>query len=273
MSDSPVLGIIAGSGKLPLQLIEACREQSRPVFVLGLDGTDMQPFTGVPHAQVRIGAIGEALDHLRRAKAGEIVLAGGIKRPSLSNLRPDAQGAKLLARLSTKLFGGDDALLKAIVSFLEEEGFKVVGAAEVMRDLLAPAGVLGKFKPDLTDEADIKYGVRAAKALGKRDAGQAVIVENGAVLGEEDIEGTDALIARCASRKRQLHRGVLVKVKKPGQESRVDLPSIGINTVRKAHASGLKGIAVEAGASLILDKAQTLCTADELGIFVVGIKA
>lgn len=267
---APVLGILAGSGSLPRQLVEACRSMSRPVFVLGFEGNDVPELPDVPYASVRIDAIGEALTRLREAGVSELVLAGSIRRPSFSSLRPDAAGVKLLARLGTAFFLGDDALLKAVVGFLESEGFKVVGANEVMETLLAPEGTLGKIAPDAAQESDIKLGFKEAKALGKRDKGQAVIVADGKLLGKEDENGTDALIDRCAG-KTSARSGVLVKAKKPGQESRVDLPAIGVSTVVKIHAAGFAGIAIEAGGGIILDKDEVIAKADSLGIFVVGV--
>lgn len=260
------IGIIAGSGALPVRLKDACLSRGQKVFVLGIENnTDMRPFADAPHASVRIGAVGEALAHLRGAGVDRVVMAGPIKRPKLTGIMPDATGAKLLARLTTKLFGGDDALLKTIVAFFEEEGFEVIGAEEVLGDLLTPQGTLGKVAPTAQDQADIALGIEAAKKLGARDAGQAVIAANGKILGEENEQGTAELIARCRG-------GVLVKMKKPGQERRADLPSIGSDTIGQAHAAGLSGIALEADASLILDRECTVAEADRLGLFIVGIK-
>lgn len=271
MTLSP-LGIIAGSGELPMSLIETCHAQQRPVFVLTFD--ENQPehhFHHVPHAKIRLGAVGESIAALRKAGVTELVLAGGIKRPSFSSLKPDAMGAKLIARLSTKIFSGDDAILKTVISFLEEEGFKVLGADELLVDLLAPEGVMGRATPDERAGADIALGFKVAKKLGEFDIGQAVIVEDGCILGVEGAEGTDALINRCAGLKRKPRSGVLVKAKKPAQERRVDLPSIGIHTVENAHSIGLVGIAIEAGQSLILGREQVIKKADELEIFLIGI--
>ncbi len=266
------LGIIAGGGRLPLQLVECCEQSGRPYFVVALEGmADMEALKETPHAVVRLGAVGESLEILRKNDAREIVLAGRVKRPSLSGLRPDFVGAKLLARLGGAFFSGDDALLKAVIAFLEEEGFTVVGADAVMASLLAPLGILGNIAPDARAEADIAQGLKVALALGALDVGQAVIVEHGYVLGVEAAEGTDALIARCAGLKREAKGGVLVKLKKPAQEERADLPSIGPETVERLAACGFSGIAVESGASLILDREKTFARADALGLFIVGV--
>lgn len=271
MSSAPTLGIIAGSGRLPAQLIETCQGTGREFFVLAFENNaELECIEQVPHAIVRIGAVGEALAHLRKAGVKEVVMAGNIKRPSFLSLRPDALGAKLMARMGGAFFSGDDALLTALVQFLEEEGFKVVGSGDVMGGLLAPEGILGKVKPDAHAQADIAKGFKIAHALGDLDVGQAVIIENGYVLGVEAAEGTDALIERCGNLRREMRSGVLVKVKKPAQEERVDLPTIGIATVEKIHAAGFAGIAIEAAGSIILDKENTIARADALGVFIVG---
>jgi len=135
---------------------------------------------------------------------------------------------------------------------------------------LAPAGVLGRHQPDAAAKADIARGLEAARELGAADIGQAVVVQQGVILGVESAEGTDALLARCASLAMDAPGGVLVKAKKPQQERRADLPAIGVNTVHNAKAAGLRGIAVEADHSLMLGRAQIIAAADEAGLFIVG---
>lgn len=269
----PMLGIIAGDGRLPEQLLEACRAQGRETFVLSFDDIKSPVLMAHEHnAVVRLGAIGEALSHLRNAGVKEVVMAGRVRRPPLSSLKPDAAGLKLLGRMSTAFLGGDDAMLRTIITFLEDEGFAVVGADDILIDLVSPQGLLGSVAPNKQDLADIAKGLRVAKAIGVHDIGQAVVVENSYVLGVEGPEGTDALVARCASLKNSPNAGVLVKAKKPSQESRVDLPTVGPHTVEVVHKAGLRGIAVEAGGSLILDREQVVARADTLGIFVMGVK-
>jgi DUF1009 family protein len=269
---SSTLGIIAGGGHLPAQLVESCQAMGRPVFVLAFeDSTDIESIRHVPHEVVRLGAVGEALKHLRNAGAKELVLAGKIRRPSITSLRPDVTGAKLLGRLGGAFFSGDDALLKAVIAFLEEEGFKVVGSDEILAGLMAPLGVLGKITPDARAKADIAHGMKVAKTLGQLDVGQAVIVENGYVLGMEAAEGTDALIERCAKLRREAKSGVLIKASKPEQETRADLPAIGPSTIEKLHDGGFCGVAIEADGGIILEREKTIARADTLGLFVVGV--
>src|SRR5215471_10979534 len=222
-SMAPKLGILAGSGELPLRLIDACRAADRPVFVLALEGAaNPEDFAGVPHARVRLGAGAEGLRLLREHGVQELVMAGPVRRPTLSALRPDWRAAKMLARIGVRALG-DDGLLSAIIKEFELEGFRVVGAHDVLKSLLALEGPIGTIAPDAQARADIERGLEVASALGAVDVGQAVVVQQGIVLGLEAVEGTDSLIERAGRLQGEGPGGVLVKVAKPGQERRADL--------------------------------------------------
>jgi DUF1009 family protein len=265
------LGIVAGGGGLPRRLVESCRTAGRDVFVLALEGAaDPAALRDVPHAWCRIGAASNGLALLRENNVTELVLAGSIRRPSLAALRPDWRAAKLFARIGYRALG-DDGLLSAIVEELELEGFRVIGADQLFEEALAPEGPLGKISPDAQAAADIEHGFRVTRSLGALDIGQAVIVQQGLVLGVEAIEGTDELLRRCGPLRREGSGGVLVKAEKPGQESRADRPTIGIQTVALAAETGLRGIAVEAHATIVLDRAAVACAADRARLFVVGV--
>ncbi len=267
----PKLGILAGRGKLPARIIQACRETGREFYVVAFeDQTAPETVAGVPHTWVRLGAAGSALKRLRDAGVEELVMAGGVHRPSLSALRPDPWTAKVFVKTGARALG-DDGLLSALVRALEDEGFRMVGADDVVSDLLAPQGPLGAVAPEAEAKADIALGIDVALGLGALDVGQAVVVQQGLVLGVEAAEGTDALIERCAGLRRAGPGGVLVKVKKPGQDRRVDLPTIGVSTVTAAAAAGLSGIAVEAGGTLVMDRSAVAETADRVGVFVIGV--
>ncbi|MDX2073925.1 MAG: UDP-2,3-diacylglucosamine diphosphatase LpxI [Alphaproteobacteria bacterium] len=267
------LGIIAGGGRMPALLVESCRASGRNFFVLALeDHTDMV-LGDIPHKIVRLGAIGEALRTLKKEKVEEVILAGHVGRPTLASLRPDMTATLWLAKLGSGIFSGDDALLSAIVTIMEEENFHVVGMQEVLAHLLTPEGTLGKHKPGKKQMEDIARGMQVVKTLGDLDIGQAAIVENGYVLGVEAAEGTEALVARCgALPQHEQGNGVLVKAKKPKQDIRADLPTIGTDTVEQAHAAGLAGIAVEAGGSIILDLADVIALADRYKLFILGAR-
>jgi DUF1009 family protein len=272
MGDGP-LGIIAGSGGLPRRVIDSCRAAGRPVFVLAFEGeADRETLAAVPHAWCRLGGAASALDLLRANGVAELVLAGGVRRPSLSSLRPDWRAAKFLARVGYRALG-DDGLLSAIVKELEREGFRVIGADQLLGEAALPEGPLGQIRPDAEAMADVVQGMRLARAIGALDIGQAVVVQQGLVLGVEAIDGTDALIRRCAALRRDGPGGVLVKAEKPGQESRADRPTIGPRTAQLAAESGLSGIAAQAGATLVVDRDEVIRLADAAGLFVIGVPA
>jgi DUF1009 family protein len=267
------LGVVAGGGRMPALLVEAARRAGRQVFVLALEGqTDPGSVANVEHAWIRLGAANDGFRRLHEAGVTEICLAGKVSRPSMRELRPDLRTARFFARIGFKAFG-DDGLLKAVLGEFESEGFRVVAAEEILGELLAPSGRLGAHSPTPADEIDIARGVAVLRALGPLDVGQAIVVERGLVLGIEAIEGTDAMIERCAALKRESRGGVVVKLAKIGQERRVDLPAIGVLTVERVAAAGFHGIAIEGGQALIVDRSATIAAADRLGIFVMGLAA
>jgi DUF1009 family protein len=269
---APTLGIIAGGGEAPKRLIEACQRLAIPFHVLALEGITDSDIGGddVPHSWLPLGAAAAARDLAKANNVRDIVMLGRVRRPSISELKPDALMLQKIARIGLNMLG-DDGLLKAIAKEFEAEGFRVIAAQDVLKDFLMPSGVLGKHKPPAHSEADIKRGIEIAKALGALDVGQSVVVQQGIVLGVEAIEGTDALIRRCATLRREGPSGVLVKLKKPQQDARFDLPCIGAQTVKEALSAGLAGIAVEAGGALLLDKEEAVRVADASRLFLMGI--
>lgn len=271
MEKDRTLGILAGGGPLPGYLAAACRDAGRGVFVVAFKGhADAQVIGDTPHVWVRLGAAKKSLAALHGAGVRDIVLAGPVRRPSMVELRPDMRAAEFLAR--GVLSKGDDGLLHALLQELESrEGFRVVGADSLLKPLLATEGLFGRYGPDETAQADIARGIEVARTLGVLDVGQAVVVQQGIVLGLEAVEGTDALLARCGEIRREGPGGVLVKLAKPGQERRADLPTIGLETVRRAGLSGIRGIAVQAGESLVLNREALIESADEQGLFVMGV--
>lgn len=230
----------------------------------------------MPHAWVRLGAAGRTIKILKIAGVRELVLAGPIKRPGMVAVLPDLWAIRFLIRTGAGGLG-DDGLLSAIIRALEtEEGFRVVGVDDILPEIIAGEGIIGAHAPDAADELDIEAGIIAARELGARDEGQAVVVSSGTVLALEDAAGTDAMLAGLAGSKSERAKGekggVLVKTCKPGQEMRADLPTIGPGTVAGAAAAGLGGIAVEAGRALVVDRQKVIRDADAAGLFVVGVK-
>lgn len=265
------LGIVAGGGDFPDRFIATCRSIGRQPFVLALEGQAARDgFATPPDAWVALGEVGRGLEILRRADVGDLVFVGRIRRPALSQLRLDAWTARFAAAAGRALLG-DDSAMAAILRAIEAEGFRVVAPESIVAGLLARTGPYGTRLPDAEAEADVARGIEVARAAGRLDIGQGAIVQNGRVLGVEAAEGTDALIARCAALHLPGPGGVLVKVAKPGQERRVDLPTIGPATIASAVAGGLRGIAVEAGSALVVDADEVGRAADRGGIFVVGV--
>lgn len=268
----PRVGILAGGGSLPPVVAEAARRSGREVVVIAFEGhADPAWVAAYPHDWVRLGAVGRTLALLHRHRCDEVCMIGRVGRPSLVAVATDRRALAMLARLGA-VDAGDDRLLRLIVSELEREGFAVVGADMLARELLAPLGPLAGPVPDAAAAADIARGIEVARALGRADVGQAVVVQAQLVLGVEAVEGTDALLARCAELRRRGPGGVLVKGRKLGQERRVDLPTIGPATVEGAAAAGLRGIAVEAGHTLVAEADLLARHAERLGLFVVGME-
>ena len=271
------LGLIAGGGTLPVEIAQHCERSGRPLFVIrlkGFAGAALQPYAG---AEVGLAEIGKCLKALRRAGCRQVCLAGDVARPDFASLVPDFRGLTLLPKVIAAASKGDDALLRVMVEVFEMAGFKVQGAHEVMDDLALPAGLLGGPEPSAENLSDARRALQVARAIGQLDIGQAAVVAHGLVLAVEAQEGTDAVLARVTELPAHLKgrpgagAGVLAKAPKPIQETRVDLPTIGLATIHGVARAGLAGIVGEAGRLLVLDREAVIALADELGIFVLGV--
>ncbi len=272
------LGIIAGGGPIPLMLAEQCLAEGRSFFVAGILGAASAEITRFAHQWIGIGAVGGLMRALRQHGCEEVVFIGAVRRPDLRHLKLDWGGMRFLPRYARAALGGDDQLLRALVNEFERHGFKVIGAHEVLADICAPAGILGAIRPNSDDQADIVRALDVARRIGALDIGQGAVVCGGVVLAVEAAEGTDAMLIRCAHLPQGLRatpgerrRGVLVKLPKPGQERRIDMPAIGGTTLRLAAAAGLAGIAFEAGGALLVDVTAMISEADALGMFLIGL--
>jgi DUF1009 family protein len=271
------MAIVAGSGRLPIDLAESLAAYGHAPFVLLVEGEADSSLTSYDHQMVAIEQFADLGTMLKRKRITHAVFAGGIgRRPRISALRPSLALFRWLPHIIGVLGKGDDGVLRALAARLETYGVKVVGAHQIAPDLLASAGPMTAIAPQKSDWRDIEAAAQAARAIGAIDVGQAAVAIGGRAIALEDIEGTDGLLVRVRDlrshgRLAGKARGVLVKCAKPGQELRVDLPTIGPATVTSAHAAGLAGIGVEAGRSLVLDAANVVAEADRLGLFVVGL--
>ncbi|WP_293906928.1 UDP-2,3-diacylglucosamine diphosphatase LpxI [Phenylobacterium sp.] len=272
------LGLIAGGGGLPLEIAQHCERSGRPLFVIRLKGFAGSGLADYAGAEVGLAEIGKCLKALKRAGCRSICLAGQVSRPDFASLVPDLRGLMLLPKVIASARKGDDALLRLLVGEFEKEGFEVEGAHQVMDDLTLPAGPLGKLAPTTDELADATRALEVARAIGRLDVGQAAVVSGGLVLAVEAQEGTDAMLARVADLPGHLKgrpgagAGVLGKAPKPIQETRVDLPTIGLATVQGVARAGLAGIVGEAGRLLVLDREAVIALADELGVFILGVE-
>lgn len=266
------LGILAGSGVLPARVAEAALAAGRAVFIVGLEGhAEPQVLAPFRHEFIRFGAAGRMIAALREHGCKDLVMIGPVRRPSLFHLRPDLEAAKLLTRVGRAAFAGDDGLLAAVIKILHEEGFSVVGAHTILAEALAPKGLLTIAAPDAEAMADIRRAAGVARLLGRADVGQGCVVQGGLVLAVEAAEGTDMMLSRCAALARSGPGGVLVKLVKPGQDRRADLPTVGSGTVLSAAAAGLRGVAFEAGGTILVDRPALIAEADAAGLFLLGI--
>jgi len=272
------LAIIAGGGLLPSYVAEAARSAGEnPVIVILKDEGDRR-WDGFDHATIGIGDFA-ALDRLfKKYRIDRVVMSGSVRRrPEWREVRPTLRIlTKVPAAIRTLLSGGDDTVLQMVIKLIEGRGLRVIGAHEIAPDLLATAGPLGAVSPNEEDRRDIARAGKAAEVLGGLDIGQGAVSIGGRVVAVEGVEGTDGMLdriatLRAAGRISSRRRGVLVKLCKPQQDIRADLPAIGVSTVLNAKAAGLAGVAIEAGRSLVLDRDALIKAADENGLFVCGI--
>jgi len=273
------LGLIAGGGGLPLEIAQVCTAAGRPLFVVRIKGSADKDLQDFPGADSGIAELGRSIKLLKQAGCEAVCFAGQVNRPDFANLKPDLRGLVALPGVIAAASRGDDELLRFMMGEFERDGFVVEGADQVVAELAIGLGALGRFAPAEAHQLDIETAVRAARALGDLDIGQAAVSARGLVLAMEAAEGTAALLTRVASLPIELRGttdapvGVLAKVPKSRQDRRVDLPTIGVDTVTAVAQAGLAGIVGEAGALLVVDRAATVKMADELGVFIAGLPA
>jgi len=274
IADAPPLALVAGAGRLPHWIARSARAQGRRVHAIGLHGlADPSLGAEVDRCEWRhLGELEEILDALGRSGAREVALAGKTPKALLwqqrDRLRIDARARALLAGLASR---NDDALLGAIAELLEKQGFALASQLELAAELVAPEGLIAGRALNDAEVQDVAFGFPIARALGGLDVGQSVVVQNRAVLALEAIEGTDAMIARGLGFAERGRPACAVKVAKPNQDPRFDVPAIGADTVRALAAGGGSALAVEAGRTLVLDRDELAREAERAGIAVVGV--
>ena len=276
-TDDP-LAIICGGGSLPFAVADAVARRGRRAVLFPIRGFgDAAAVERYPHHWIALGQFGRMCRLASAERCRDVVFIGNLIRPSLREIRLDWQTIRLMPRIARLYRGGDDRLLSGIGRIFEEHGFRLLGAHEVAPEILVREGVMGKRRPSERDEADIATGLAVLAAMGPFDIGQAAVVASGHVIAVEAAEGTDAMLARVAELRRlgriryPVGVGVLVKAPKPGQDRRLDLPSIGPQTVAGVIRAGLAGLAVVAGGTIMAQPDAVVATADRGKIFVIGL--
>jgi DUF1009 family protein len=275
--DSP-LAIVCGGGTLPFAVADAAARRGRRVILFGIKGwADRQRIAAYQHHWASYGQFGWFCRVARAEGCRDVVFVGSLVRPSLRQLRPDFKTIRLLPRIIQMFRGGDDHLLSGIASIFEEYGFRLIGAHEIAPEILMPEGPLGRYRPNSRDGTDIEIGLAVLKSMSAFDIGQAAVVADGRVLAVEAVEGTDYMLSRVAQLRQsgrignRTGRGVLVKAAKQGQDRRVDLPSIGPQTIAGAARAGLAGIALSAASAVVAEPEEIIKRADREKLFVIGV--
>jgi DUF1009 family protein len=275
-TDTP-LGIICGSGTVPYAVADAVMRGGRRAVLFALRGwADAKAVEAYPHHWIALGQFGRFCRLAHAEYCRDLVLVGGLIRPSIMQLRLD-WGTLLRVPMIIRSFrGGDDHLLSGVGRIFESAGFRVIGAHEVAPEITAPVGVLGRFRPDAAVEDDIVHGFALLAATSEFDVGQAAVIAGRRVLAIEAAEGTDAMLDRIAVMREggrvtlRAGVGVLVKAPKRRQDRRFDLPSIGPDTIARAARARLAGIAVVARATIVAEPQRLVEAANRAGLFVVG---
>ncbi len=258
------LGIIAGGGGLPIAI---AKENQIEAAVL-IDGfADPEHYGLVPYVVLGIHQSDEAISYLRKQEITHIVFAGNVDKPDLSALPKSTSLVMSILNIFNK---GDDALLKAVKSHFEKEGFIVLSPVELMKDITVENGfMIGQIDEEFRKDA--KLGMITCRKLGELDIGQSCVISGGVVLGVEAVEGTDQLIQRCGSYKKYGKHKILVKTIKPTQDKKMDIPSIGPTTIDMLAKNGYTGISVEANKVIVFSKYETILAAQKEGLIFTAI--
>jgi hypothetical protein len=272
MSDkvSEKIGIIAGGGQLPLLFAKAASQEGLEIFAAAHEGeTDNELANLVNGLQwVRLGQLGRIIKFFKQQGVDKTVMVGSITKTNIfRDIRPDLKGLGLWNKINVKQ---DDAILRAVAEGLAKEGIEVVASTGYLPELLFPKGVLTKKKPTMAQQDDIRFGWQMARAVGKLDIGQCVVVRNQTVLAVEAIEGTDAAIKRGGMLGKE--KTVIIKLRKPNQDFRFDLPAVGITTIDSLLEAKAAVLAVEAEHALLFDRETVVQLANKSGIVVVGVQ-
>ena len=270
----PVLAIISGRGDLPRLLAEECHTSGRAYVVVEFENIPLGWASTHPIIPAVFEQTGHMFEQLQKTNCHDVVMAGSMDRESFDVEKLDEKGIELAKILTETVKAGDDETLSSIIRFFEANGFNVHAAHEVLPDLIPATGVLTNAKPSEDDIFDATRAAEIVNGLGRMDVGQGAVVGQGICFGLESIQGTDTMLNFVKNNREGYApnpnggRGVLLKASKPGQDLRVDLPTIGPNTIQNAYDAGLTGVVIEAGGVMTLRRDETVTLANELGLFL-----
>ena len=270
VNNQNILGIFAGRGSLPQILIQECQKNNRPfkLFLLESEEYDIDYSAHNPSI-LPYGGIGRFLDLMHKDNVKELILVGAVNKPTFSTLKVDKKGALLVAKILANKILGDDAVLRAVVKFFENEGLKILRVDELLDCIISKKAVLTQTQPTKDNLNNIALGIKAIKTFSSFDVGQSVVVAQKQIIAIEAIEGTDEMIKRCRDLSIEYKKNsVLVKMKKRNQSLKADMPTIGVDTVINCAKSGIAGIAIQANSTLVLDKEKVIQEANRLGLFI-----
>jgi DUF1009 family protein len=268
------IGLVVGSGNLPISILDECKKKNiRPFLILLKTFVNYENYKDYENISLNFGDVGKAISFFKKNNVKKIMFAGGVKKPNLKTIIPDFKGFFLLIKLLKSKIFGDDTILKIVIDFFEKEGFELIPIDNFVEDIKLEVGIAGKFNlPEKDYQMDIDLGVRVLQQIGDLDIGQSVIIQNGMVIGIECIEGTKELIERCGKLKyKKGRKPILVKIKKTNQTRKIDLPTIGEETIKQLKNVDFAGIAIEAKNTLVINKNETIKIADENKIFLIGL--
>ena len=268
------IALIAGRGALPGLLAERLSTEGQAPLLAELEGFESLSREAGDVLRFRLERLVPFLDHLQDQGVTQAVFAGGVHRPRLDPALIDPATMQLLPRIMAAMGQGDDGTLREVITLMGEWGIEVMGAQDICPDLVADAGLLGAHSSKPGDRQDAARGFDILRLTGAADVGQGCVVARGQCLALEALPGTDAMLSHLAQLRSDgaalPEGGVFCKAPKPGQDRRIDLPALGPETVRRAHAAGLRGIAFEAGGVLLIDRAAMIARADEFGLFLLA---
>jgi len=273
------LGIIAGGGELPMVLARQAIAKAKKVSIVRLSGFADQDWTGFSAQEFSIHNMTPIGKYLYEAGVDAVTFAGNVRRPNFDDFTIKGIPDSAQEALQNAARQGEDALLRSVISIFEKAGFVVLGLNEIAPDHLVQPGIIGNQQAFAQSQDDCQRASDIARQIGAMDIGQSAVVCKGIVLAVEAQEGTEQMLARCASLPKALRGtekqryGVFAKWAKPGQDRRIDLPVVGVSTVESVARAGLAGLALEAGAVMMLDPDAVKAAVERQGLFMLGVKA